>query len=108
MNATTSNVRNLSGVTISGWERSFIASEVESYLAMKNDCPLLVISQVSDGSYELDGIRAVKEGYTIEEMILDLEEDLRFEGYANQIWFVCQLSKSLKTIMVKEVIRYEG
>ena len=107
MNANTS-VRNLSGVTITNWERSFIANEVESYLAMKNDCPLLVISQVCNGMYELDGIRAVKEGYTIEEMILDLEEDLRFEGYSNQIWFVCQLSKSLKTIMVKEVIRYEG
>ena len=102
------NVRNLSGVTMYKWERSFIVNEVESYLAMKNDCPLLVISQISDDSYELDGIRAVKEGYTIEEMVLDLEEDLRFEGYANQIWFVCQLSKSLKTIMVKEVIRYEG
>ena len=98
-------VRNLSGVAIDGWERSFIANEVESYLAMKNDCPILVISQVWDGTYELDGVRAVKEGYTVEEMILDLEKDLRFEGYSNQIWFVCQLSKSLKTIMVKEVRR---
>lgn len=99
------NVRNLSGIALSNYDRSFITSEVESYLAMKNDCKLLVISQVSNGFYEHDGVRPVREGYTIEEMILDLEEDLRFEGYANQIWFVCQLSKSLKTIMVKEVIR---
>lgn len=101
----TLNVRNLSGVTIDKYDRSFITSEVESYLAMKNDCKLLVISQVWNGTYEHDGVRPVKEGYTVEEMILDLEEDLRFEGYANQVWYVCQLSKSLKTIMVKEVIR---
>lgn len=99
------NVRNLSGTVLNVSDRNFIASEVESYLAMKNDCPLLVISQVSNGTYELEGTRAVKEGYTVEEMVQDLKEDLCFPDYVDQVWFVCQLSKSLKTIMVKEIIR---
>lgn len=105
MNATTSNVRNLSGVSLSEYDRDFIAGEVESYLEKKNDCPLLVISRVSNGMYELEGTRAVKEGYTVEEMVEDLKEDLCFPDYADQVWFVCKLSKSLKTIMVREVIR---
>ena len=99
------NVRNLSGSNLDKYNRSFIAEEVESYLAMKNDCPLLIISQVSNSWYELQATRPVKEGYTVEEIIRDLDEQLTFEGYGHQVWFVCRLSKSLKTIMVEEVIR---
>lgn len=99
------NVRNLSGTVLNVSDRNFIAGEVKSYLEEKNDCPTIVISQVCNGMYELEGTRAVKDGYTIEEMVQDLKEDLCFPDYVNQVWFVCQLSKSLKTIMVKEVIR---
>ena len=98
-------VRNLSGAPLSGFEREFIASEVQTYLAKKNDCPLLVISQVSDGFYELDAIRPIKEGYTVEEIVRELDRDLTFDGYTDQVWYVCQLSKSFRTVMVKEVRR---
>ena len=98
-------VRNLSGVFLTVFEREFIANEVVVYLAKKNDCLTVVISQVSDGFYELDAIRPVKEGYTVEEIIRELDRDLTFEGYTNQVWYVCQLSKSFRTVMVKEVRR---
>ena len=99
------NVRNISKKKLAGSERDFIRNEVAIYLARRNDCPFVVISEISDGWYEQEAIRPVREGYTVDEVVNDLGQELIFDGYTNQVWYVCQLSKSLKTITVLEVIR---
>ena len=99
------NIRNVSGEKLSLGERDLINNEVAIYLARRNDCPVVVISEVTDGWYEQETIRPVKEGYSVQEIVNDLRKELAFEGYTNQVWYVCRLSKSLKTIIVKEVIR---
>lgn len=98
-------VRNLSGDSLSRTEREFIVNEVNWYLGMKNDHRLLVTGHISNGMYSLEATRSVKEGYTPQEIIEELNEERTFEGYTDKVWFVCQLSPSQRTISVKEVHR---
>ena len=98
-------VRNLSGGSLSRTEREFIVNEVNWYLGMKNDHRLLVTGHISNGMYSLEATRPVKEGYTPQEIIEELNEERSFPGYTDKVWYVCQLSPSRRTISVKEVRR---
>ena len=98
-------VRNLSGTPINQWDRSTIQDAVEHYLGMKNDHLDLVVTSLWGDVHDEVKSRPVKEGYTTQEIIADLEGD---EDYSNQVWWVCRLSPSFKTVMVKEVIHYKG
>ena len=97
-------VRNLSGAPLSQYDREFIANETMMYL-VGGDHPVFVVGYVSDGFYELEARSPVREGYTPQEVVEELNEERTFEGYTNKVWFVCQLSPSRRTISVKEVHR---
>ncbi|MEC7367630.1 MAG: hypothetical protein VX457_06145 [Actinomycetota bacterium] len=99
------NVRNLSGSNLDKYDRGVIELEIETYLGMKNDCPVAVVTQVwNDDGFDFTGIRPVRDGYSVEEVVADLK-DYQDEDYKKQVWWVCHLSPSFKTVMVKEVIR---
>ena len=100
------NVRNLSNSNLDKYDRSIIELEIEKYLGMKNDCPVAVVTQVwNDDGFDYTGVRPVKEGYSIEEVVTGLKQDYQDEDYVHQVWWICRLSPSFKTLMVKEVIR---
>lgn len=100
-------VRNLSGNPLSRSKREFILHQAEHYLGMKNDHPIFVTGYVSDGFYELEATSPVREGYSTSEIITELNRERDFPGYREKNWFVCQLSRSFKTILVLS-IHHEG
>lgn len=96
----TVQVRNLTGKTLSPGHREEIHREVVKYLYNGYDDRLLVVTHKWRGDHEHSEAVPVSAGYSLLETI----EERRDKDYANQVWWVCQLSQSLKVVSVKKTL----
>jgi hypothetical protein len=96
----TVQVRNLTGSEIKAAHREVIQREVVKYLYNGYDDRLLVVTHKWRGDHDHSEAVPVSAGYSLLETI----EERRDKDYANQVWWVCQLSQSLKVVTVKKTL----